>query len=101
MSVPVMGIVENMSAFICPHCGEATEIFGRGGGAQFAQRHELEYFGGIPLDITVRQGGDAGVPAVAQREPGAAADVLRNMARQVAARMSVRAAQQAPVLSIS
>jgi ATP-binding protein involved in chromosome partitioning len=101
MSVPVMGIVENMSAFVCPHCGEATEIFGRGGGQTFAQKHELEYFGGIPLDIKVRQGGDAGVPAVAQREPGPAAEVLRNLARQVAARMSVRAAQQAPVLSIS
>jgi ATP-binding protein involved in chromosome partitioning len=101
LSVPVLGIVENMSTFICPHCGEATEIFGRGGGETFARRHELEYFGGIPLDVKVRQGGDAGVPAVAQREPGAAAIVLRAMARQVAARMSVRAARQAPVLTIT
>jgi ATP-binding protein involved in chromosome partitioning len=101
MSVPVMGIVENMSAFVCPHCGEATEIFGRGGGETFARRNELEYFGGIPLDVKVRQGGDAGVPAVAQREPGPAAIVMRALARQVAARMSVRAARQAPVLSIS
>jgi ATP-binding protein involved in chromosome partitioning len=101
MSVPVMGVVENMSAFACPHCGELTEIFGRGGGETFARRNELEYFGGIPLDVRVRQGGDAGVPAVAQREPGAAADVLRALARTVAARMSVRAARQAPVLSIT
>jgi len=101
MSVPVMGVVENMSAFVCPHCGEATEIFGRGGGEAFARRNELEYFGGIPLDVRVRQGGDAGVPAVAQRDPGVAADVLRELARTVAARMSVRAARQAPVLSIS
>jgi ATP-binding protein involved in chromosome partitioning len=101
LSVPVLGIVENMSAFICPHCGQSTEIFGRGGGETFARRHELEFFGGIPLDVKVRQGGDAGVPAVAQREPGAAAIVMRSMARQVAARMSVRAARQAPVLSIS
>jgi ATP-binding protein involved in chromosome partitioning len=101
LSVPVLGIVENMSAFVCPHCGEATEIFGRGGGESFARRHELDYFGGIPLDVKVRQGGDAGVPAVAQREPGTAALVLRELARQVAARMSVRAAQEAPVLSIS
>ena len=101
LSVPVLGIVENMSAFICPHCGEATEIFGRGGGESFAQRHELHYFGGIPLDVKVRQGGDAGVPAVVQREPGPAAEVMREMSRQVAARMSVRAAQEAPVLSIS
>ncbi|HEY8135409.1 MAG TPA: Mrp/NBP35 family ATP-binding protein [Candidatus Limnocylindrales bacterium] len=101
MSVPVMGIVENMSNFICPHCGEATEIFGRGGGQRFAQRNELEYFGGVPIDVKVRQGGDAGVPAVAQREPGAAAEVLRALARQVAARMSVRAAQAAPAITIS
>jgi len=101
MSVPVMGVVENMSAFVCPHCGEATEIFGRGGGEAFARRNELEYFGGIPLDVRVRQGGDAGVPAVAQRDPGVAAEVLRQLARTVAARMSVRAARQAPVLSIS
>jgi ATP-binding protein involved in chromosome partitioning len=101
MSVPVMGIVENMSNFICPHCGEATEIFGRGGGERFAQRNELEYFGGVPIDVKVRQGGDAGVPAVVQREPGAAAEVLRALARQVAARMSVRAAQAAPAITIS
>ncbi|HEY7025555.1 MAG TPA: Mrp/NBP35 family ATP-binding protein [Candidatus Limnocylindrales bacterium] len=101
MSVPVMGLVENMSAFVCPHCGEVTEIFGRGGGERFAQRNELEYFGGIPLDVKVRQGGDAGIPAVAQREPGSGAEVMRTLARTVAARMSVRAAQQAPAITIS
>ena len=62
MSVPVLGLVENMTAFICPHCGEATEIFGRGGGERFAGQNQLEYLGGVPLDITVRQGGDVGVP---------------------------------------
>jgi ATP-binding protein involved in chromosome partitioning len=101
MSVPVMGIVENMSAFVCPHCGEPTEIFGRGGGEAFARRNEIEYFGGIPLDIRVRQGGDAGIPAVAQREPGPAADAMRTLARTVAARMSVRAARAQPVLSVT
>jgi ATP-binding protein involved in chromosome partitioning len=101
LSVPIMGVVENMSAFVCPHCGEATEIFGRGGGERFARQHNIEYFGGIPLDVKVRQGSDAGVPAVAQREPGPAAAVMRSLARTIAARMSVRAATQAPVLSIS
>ena len=48
MSVPVLGLVENMSAFVCPHCGEATEIFGRGGGERFAPQHQLEYLGGVP-----------------------------------------------------
>ncbi|TMD29606.1 MAG: Mrp/NBP35 family ATP-binding protein [Chloroflexi bacterium] len=102
MSVPVIGVVENMSAFVCPHCGEATEIFGRGGGQRFAERHGIEYLGGIPLDVTVRQGGDVGIPAVAQREPGPAARALESLAKTVAARMSVRAAgAQQPVLTIS
>ena len=101
MSVPIIGVVENMGSFVCAHCGEVTEIFGRGGGERFAKRNEIEYLGSIPLDVTVRQGGDAGVPAVAQREPGPAAVVLRDLARTVAARMSVRAAAQVPVLTIS
>jgi ATP-binding protein involved in chromosome partitioning len=102
MSVPVIGVVENMSAFVCPHCGEPTEIFGRGGGQRFAERHGVEFLGGIPLDVTVRQGGDVGIPAVAQREPGPAARALTALAQTVAARMSVRAAGlQQPVLTIS
>ena len=86
MSVPVIGLVENMSAFVCPHCGEATEIFGRGGGERFARAHDIEFLGGVPLDITVRQGGDAGIPVVA---------------KTVAAQVSVRAARQQQVLTIS
>jgi len=102
MSVPIIGIVENMTGFVCAHCGEVTEIFGRGGGERFAAAHGLEYLGGIPLDVTVRQGGDAGVPVVAQREPGPAAAAMTALARKVAARMSVRAvAAQQPILTIS
>jgi ATP-binding protein involved in chromosome partitioning len=101
LSVPVIGVVENMSAFVCPHCGEATEIFGRGGGERFARSFDVEFLGGIPLDITVRQGGDAGIPAVAQREPGPAAAAMTTLAGIVAARVSVRAARQQPVLTIS
>ncbi len=103
MSVPILGLVENMTAFACPHCGELTEIFGRGGGERFAKAHDLEYLGGIPLDMTVRQGGDVGVPAVAQREPGPAARAMIGIAGAVAARMSVRNANAAaqPVLTIA
>src|ERR671916_2727206 len=103
MSVPVIGVIENMTGFVCHHCGEVTEIFGRGGGERFCQEHGLEYLGGIPLDVTVRQGGDVGVPAVAQRQPGPAAEALTALARTVAARMSVRAAagDRQPVLTVS
>ena len=103
VSVPILGLVENMTGFACPHCGEVTEIFGRGGGERFCQTHGLDFLGGVPLDITVRQGGDVGVPAVAQREPGPAARALTAIAGAVAARMSVRAAgaDQQALLSIS
>jgi len=103
LSVPILGLVENMTAFACPHCGELTEIFGRGGGERFCQEHGIDFLGGVPLDVTVRQGGDVGVPAVAQREPGPAARALTAVAGAVAARMSVRAAgaEQQPLLSIS
>jgi ATP-binding protein involved in chromosome partitioning len=101
LSVPIIGLVENMSAFVCPHCGETTEIFGRGGGERFCKEQGIEFLGGIPIDVKVRQGADVGVPAVAQREPGVAAEALRSLTRTVAARVSVRAAHQVPVLSIS
>jgi ATP-binding protein involved in chromosome partitioning len=103
LTVPVLGLVENMTALACPHCGESIELFGRGGGERFAREHDLELLGAIPLDITVRQGGDVGVPAVAQREPGPAAQAFTTVARTIAARMSVRAAQGAgqPVLTVS
>jgi ATP-binding protein involved in chromosome partitioning len=102
LNVPVIGIVENMSAFVCPHCGDVTDIFGRGGGERFAEQNGIDFLGKVPLDVTVRQGGDAGVPAVAQREPGPAAVALEAIAGLVAARMSVRAATaQTPVLSVS
>jgi len=103
VSVPILGLVENMTGFACPHCGEVTEIFGRGGGERFCQTHGVDFLGGVPLDLTVRQGGDVGVPAVAQREPGPAARALTAIAGAVAARMSVRAAgaDQQALLSIS
>ena len=102
MNVPVIGIVENMSGFSCAHCGETTDIFGRGGGQRFADEHGIEFLGAVPLDVTVRQGADVGIPAVAQREPGPAAKALTGLAHIVAARMSVAAARnEAPILSIS
>ena len=103
LSVPILGLVENMTAFACPHCGELTEIFGRGGGERFCQEHRIDFLGAVPLDITVRQGGDVGVPAVAQREPGPAARALTAVAGAVAARMCIRAAvaDPQPLLSIS
>ncbi|MGD0017967.1 MAG: Mrp/NBP35 family ATP-binding protein [Candidatus Limnocylindrales bacterium] len=101
VSVPVLGIVENMSGFVCAHCGETTDIFGRGGGERFAAENGIDFLGGIPLDITLRQGADVGVPAVAQREPGPAAKALTHVARAIAGKVSVQAAREQPVLTVS
>ena len=69
VGVPVLGIVENMSYFLCPHCGERTEVFGFGGGRREAQRLGVPFLGEIPLDAAIREGGDAGRPVT-----GASAD---------------------------
>ena len=103
LNVPVIGVVENMSAFVCPHCGEATEIFGRGGGERFAQEHGLDFLGKIPLDVTVRQGGDAGRPGgrpARARARGRGADGAGRPGRGADERPRGDAAQT-PVLSIS
>ncbi|WP_227376090.1 Mrp/NBP35 family ATP-binding protein [Haladaptatus halobius] len=65
---PVLGIAENMSAFRCPDCGSEHDIFGRGGGAAFAEEHDMPFLGAVPLDPSVRTGGDEGTPIVLDDE---------------------------------
>jgi len=101
VSVPILGLVENMSGFVCAHCGEVTDIFGRGGGERYAAENGIDFLGGIPLDVTVRQGADVGVPAVAQGQPGPAAKALEHVARAIAGKISVQAAREQPVLTVS
>ncbi|MFQ5510213.1 MAG: P-loop NTPase [Candidatus Krumholzibacteriia bacterium] len=64
VDVPVFGIVENMSTFVCPHCGERTDIFDTGGGKKIGKRTRAQVLGEIPLDPRVRMGGDEGTPIV-------------------------------------
>ncbi len=96
VNVRTLGVVENMSGFICPNCREEHDIFGSGGGARIARELELEVLGRIPLEPGVRSGGDAGVPITSKQYPGAdesaAGAALRELARTVAGRVSVIAA---------
>jgi len=64
LGVPIWGIIENMSFFICPHCGGKTEFFGKGGGEREAERQGVPLLGRIPFDPRIREGGDQGVPLV-------------------------------------
>lgn len=65
LSLPVLGIVENMSGFVCPHCGKRTDIFPGAGGEQIAEDFGVPFLGGVPMDPTVAQSGDAGKPLIA------------------------------------
>jgi len=64
VNVPLLGVIENMSHFVCGHCGERTEIFSHGGGEQAAKKFEIPFLGRIPLDPAIREGGDQGTPIV-------------------------------------
>jgi ATP-binding protein involved in chromosome partitioning len=89
LEVPIIGIVENMGSFVCPHCGQPTDIFGTGGGARMAARLGVPFLGSVPIDPRVRNGGDSGRPIVADDPDGPAGATLHQMARDVAARVSV------------
>jgi ATP-binding protein involved in chromosome partitioning len=103
VNVRTLGVIENMSGFVCPECGHEHDIFGSGGGAKIARELELEVLGRIPLEPGVRSGGDAGVPITSAQYPGgetsAAATALRGVARTVAGRVSVLAAPLAAAAS--
>jgi len=89
LQVPILGIVENMGTFVCPNCGHPTDIFGAGGGARMAARLGVPFLGSVPIDPRVRDGGDSGRPIVAIDPDGPAGAALRQISRDVAARVSV------------
>ncbi|HEX5436085.1 MAG TPA: Mrp/NBP35 family ATP-binding protein [Gemmatimonadaceae bacterium] len=83
VNVPVLGIVENMSYFLCPHCEEPTPLFGSGGGARLAEELGIPLLGEIPLYPNVRVGGDEGMPIVVAEPEAAAAKALRAAAERI------------------
>ncbi len=85
VDVPVLGIVENMSSFVCPHCGEATTLFGGGGGRRLADELQVPLLGEIPFVPEVAAGGDEGKPIVATDPDSPAARALIAMADRVRA----------------
>lgn len=100
VDVPCLGIVENMSYFACPHCGERTDVFGHGGAAAEAERLGVPFLGGIPLDIRIRETSDAGTPITSAEPDGPHAEAYRAIARQVLAATS-GGARPAPKITVS
>jgi ATP-binding protein involved in chromosome partitioning len=82
VNVPVLGIIENMSTFICPHCGERSDIFGHGGARREAERLNVPFLGEVPLALDIREKSDAGAPVAAEPET-AHAKIFRDIAARV------------------
>ncbi len=89
VNVEILGVVENMSYFVCPHCGGRVDVFGHGEGQHMARMFNVPFLGEIEIDPQIRIGGDTGKPVAAQGEDAPGAKSIYAMTRQVAARLSV------------
>lgn len=83
VNVPILGVIENMSYFVCPHCGTRSDIFGHGGAQYEAERLKVPFLGAVPLDMTIRETSDAGLPVVATQPDGPHAKVYREIAQKL------------------
>jgi ATP-binding protein involved in chromosome partitioning len=88
--IHILGIVENMSGHVCPECGHHDDVFGQGGGESAAKALKVKFLGAIPLSIDVRVSGDEGMPAVVRDPESAQARAFTDIARQIAAQVSIR-----------
>ncbi|MBN2081980.1 Mrp/NBP35 family ATP-binding protein [bacterium] len=87
LDIRILGIIENMSYFVCPHCHEATEIFDRGGGKVLAANAQLPLLGEIPIDVRMRKGSDIGAPVVVEFPDSDLAQVFKEVAARAAKQM--------------
>jgi ATP-binding protein involved in chromosome partitioning len=83
VDVPVLGMVENMSAFICPQCGTETPIFDKGNAQRAAGQNNIPFLGRLPIEIAVREGGDMGIPITVSAPESATAQAFRDIAQRL------------------
>jgi ATP-binding protein involved in chromosome partitioning len=100
LNVPPLGLVENMSWFVCDKCSEQHYIFDHGGAERAARRIGVPYLGGIPLEKVIREEADAGAPVVVSRPDSAGSKAFREVASALAARVSVQSFRQLPVINV-
>jgi ATP-binding protein involved in chromosome partitioning len=101
LNVPTLGLIENMSYFVCPDCGRESDIFGRGGAAQLAEQSGVPFLGSIPLYEPIRRGGDAGIPIVESEPQSAPARALMEVAERAATQISIASYQQKRTISLT
>ena len=97
LNVPILGAIENMSGFICPHCSKESKIFSEGSAASLKKTFGIDMFGGIPLDPKGCQAAEDGKPIVLSHPDSIPAKALREVARKVAAAVSMRNAVARPL----
>jgi ATP-binding protein involved in chromosome partitioning len=90
LNIPVLGVIENMSYFVCSHCNERTAIFGTGGGQRMAEDLDIPFLGEVPIDTRVRAGGDEGRPIVDAAPEAPAAEAFVALSSRVAAQISIQ-----------
>jgi len=97
VEVPVLGLVENMAVHVCSNCGHAEHIFGQGGGERMAAQYGVPLLGSLPLEIGIREQGDAGMPIVAAAPSSTAAEAYRNVARRLVEELEKRPRASMPI----
>jgi ATP-binding protein involved in chromosome partitioning len=100
VDVPVLGVVENMSYFLCPHCGKRTDVFSHGGAKAEAERLGVPFLGEVPLEPIIRETSDAGLPVVATKPDSPPAAIYREIAARVRDGLAQKSARAAPKIII-
>lgn len=89
VGVPIIGIIENMSTYVCTKCGHEEHVFGAGGGQKMCKEYGVDFLGDLPLNLTIREQADAGRPTVVADPDGAISAIYKGIARQVAIRVAI------------
>jgi ATP-binding protein involved in chromosome partitioning len=104
VGVPILGLVENMSVYVCPNCGHTEHIFGADGGRRMSAEYGVDYLGALPLNLSIREQADSGRPTVVSDPDGEIAAIYKSVARQMAVKIAQRAkdfSSKFPTISIS
>jgi ATP-binding protein involved in chromosome partitioning len=104
VSVPILGLVENMAMHVCSNCGHVEHIFGEDGGKKMATEYGMDYLGALPLNMGIRVQADSGTPTVVAEPEGEIARIYKGIARQVAAKIAAQAkdySSKFPTITIS
>ena len=88
VGVPIIGIIENMSTYVCTKCGHEEHVFGMGGGEKMCKEYGVDFLGSLPLNLSIREQADAGRPTVVADPDGAISAIYKGIARQVAIRVA-------------